>query len=160
LLPKLAPHVGRVIGIDASSEMLAAARDRVKALPNVEVRHGSLEAMPLETASLDAAVFMLVLHHLPAPATALAEAGRALKPGGRLLIVDMTPHEREEYRQGMGHVWLGFAEDQMRRLLTQAGFDSVTIHSLPPEDAARGPALFAAAAARTDNEHSLLTTNN
>lgn len=148
LLPGLAPHVKRVIGVDASDEMLAAARVRVRGLKNVDIRQGSLEALPLEAAQLDAAIFMLVLHHLPAPATALAEASRVLKPGGRLLIVDMTPHEREEYRQRMGHVWLGFAEDQVKRLLVQAGFDEVAIHALPPEDAARGPALFAASASK------------
>ena len=148
LLPRLAPHVGHVVGVDASDEMLDAARDRVRNLSNVEIRKGSLEALPLEDASLDAAVLMLVLHHLPAPAVALTEAARVLKPGGRLLIVDMTPHEREEYRQRMGHVWLGFSEEQMARLLAQAGFDAVAIHPLPSEDAARGPALFAAGATR------------
>ena len=159
LLPKLAPHVARVIGVDASDEMLGAATERVKDLPNVELRHGSLETLPIDDAFLDAAVFMLVLHHLPAPAEALAEAGRVLKPGGRLLIVDMTSHEREEYRQRMGHVWLGFAEDYLRKLLSQAGFGEVRIQTLPPEDAARGPALFVASAAKTTN-NSQLTTNN
>ena len=159
LLPKLSPYVARVVGIDASDEMLAAAATRVKDLSNVEVRHGGLEALPLESASLDAAVFMLVLHHLPSPAEALAEAGRTLKPGGRLLIVDMTPHEREEYRQRMGHVWLGFADDQMKKLLSHAGFGDVRIHALPPEDSARGPALFAASAAKTTDNLQLATNN-
>jgi ArsR family transcriptional regulator len=56
----------------------------------------------------------------------------------------MAPHEREEYRQQMGHVWLGFSEDQIRRLVTQAGFSSVKVHALPAVTEARGPALFAA----------------
>ncbi len=146
LLPRLSPLASRVIGVDASDEMLSAAGDRVRTLTNVELRHGSLEALPLAADSLDAAVFMLVLHHLPDPAAALAEAARVLKPGGRVLIVDMTPHEREEYRQKMGHVWLGFADDQMRRLLAQAGFTDARFHALAPEDEARGPALFAASA--------------
>jgi SAM-dependent methyltransferase len=158
LLPRLSPYVARVVGVDASDEMLSAAAARVKELSNVELRHGGLEALPIESASLDAAVFMLVLHHLPSPAEALAEAARTLKPGGRLLIVDMTPHEREEYRQRMGHVWLGFADDQLRKLLAQAGFGDVRIHALPPEDAARGPALFAASAAKT-TDNLLLATN-
>ena len=156
LLPALAPHVARVIGVDGSEEMLAAARERVKDLPNVELRAGSLEALPLPDDSLDAAMLMLVLHHLPAPADALSEAARVLKPGGRLLIVDMTAHEREEYRQRMGHVWLGFSGEQMQRYLAQAGFDGASITALPPDGAAKGPSLFAAAA--TNN--SKLTTNN
>jgi ArsR family transcriptional regulator len=146
LLPKLATYVSRVIGVDASDEMLVTARGRVRDLSNVEVRQGALEALPIEKSSLDAAVFLLVLHHLPSPSAALAEAARALKPGGRLLIVDMTPHEREEYRQRMGHVWLGFSEDQIRKFLTQAGFTDVRVHALPPAEEGKGPALFAASA--------------
>jgi ArsR family transcriptional regulator len=95
LLPTLAPHVARVIGVDASEEMLAAARARVIDLPNVELRAGTLEALPIDTATLDAVTLMLVMHHVPSPAIALAQAARVLKPGGRLLLVDMAPHERE-----------------------------------------------------------------
>jgi ArsR family transcriptional regulator len=142
----LAPHVKRVIGVDASDEMLAAARARVGALANVELRKGTLEALPIEDASVDAATLMLVLHHLPAPAHALAEAARILKPGSRLLIVDMAPHEKEEYRQQMGHVWLGFGEDQIRKMLMTAGFTRVKVHALPPPTSAKGPGLFIATA--------------
>jgi ubiquinone/menaquinone biosynthesis C-methylase UbiE/DNA-binding transcriptional ArsR family regulator len=148
MLLVLAPHVARVIGVDASDEMLAAARTRVATLPNVELRAGVLEALPLEDNSLDAATMMLVLHHLASPVEALREAGRVLVPGGRLLIVDMAPHEHEEYRQQMGHVWLGFAESQMQHLLAQAGFDAIRIHALASDADAKGPGLFAASAAK------------
>lgn len=148
LLPIVAPHVRQVIGVDASDEMLAAARERTAGLANVDLRRGDLSALPLADGSLDAAVLMLVLHHLPSPGTALAEARRALAPGGRLLVVDMTAHDREEYRQRMGHVWLGFSEPQITRLIEQAGFTRVHVETLPPADDARGPALFVAAAER------------
>ena len=143
----LAPHVARVIGVDASQEMLDAAGCAAPE-PNVEFRRGPLEALPIETGTLDAATMVLVLHHLAAPGEALAESSRVLKPGGRLLIIDMAPHEREEYRQQMGHVWLGFSEEQIQRLLEQAGFDDVRYQALPVVTDARGPALFAASAAR------------
>jgi ArsR family transcriptional regulator len=146
LLPVLAPHVAAVVGIDASDEMLAAARHRARAFANVDLRRGALEALPLESASLDAAVMMLVLHHVPSPVPALAEARRVLKPGARLLLVDMAAHEREDYRRRMGHVWLGFSEDLIRRFMDQAGFGTVRIDALPPATSAKGPALFAAAA--------------
>jgi SAM-dependent methyltransferase len=146
LLPVLSPYVATVIGVDASEEMLAAARHRSQALPNVELRRGPLEALPLADASLDAAVMMLVLHHLPAPVPALREARRVLKPGGKLLLVDMAAHDREEYRQQMGHVWLGFSEDQLRRFAEQAGFPALRIEPLPPTADAKGPGLFAAVA--------------
>jgi ArsR family transcriptional regulator len=144
LLPVLAPHVRQVIGVDASEEMLTAARHRTSGLANVELRRGALEALPLADGSLDAAVMMLVLHHLPSPVTVLAEARRVLRVGGRLLVVDMTAHDREEYRQQMGHVWLGFDADQVHRVLAQAGFAGVRVDTLPPAAEAKGPALFVA----------------
>jgi len=144
----IAPHVGRVIGVDASDEMLGAARTRLSALKNVEWRAGTLEALPIKDRTLDVAVLMLVLHHVPSPGAALAEAFRALKPGGRVLIVDMAPHHHEDYRQQMGHVWLGFSDDQMRRFLTQAGFEHVRAENLPEDPGARGPGLFVATGRR------------
>src|SRR5262245_7481057 len=148
LLQLLAPHVTRVVGIDASEEMLGAARARLEHVTNVDLRHGTLESLPIDDRSVDAATMMLVLHHTAAPAAAMVEAARILRPGGRLLIVDMAPHDREEYRQQMGHVWLGFSDDQIKRLLTQSGFTSPRIEALPPGDDTKGPALFAASAER------------
>jgi ubiquinone/menaquinone biosynthesis C-methylase UbiE/DNA-binding transcriptional ArsR family regulator len=140
----LAPFVARVIAVDRSGEMLQAARRRLRDLPTVEVRRGELEALPIRDDELDAATLLLVLHHLPDPAAALSEAHRALKPGGRLVIADMLPHDHEEYRQQMGHVWLGFSEEQMQRLLGAARFDRIRIVALPVNAAAKGPALFVA----------------
>jgi ArsR family transcriptional regulator len=145
----LAPFVARVIAVDRSAEMLQAARRRLRDLPTVEVRRGELEALPIADDELDAATLLLVLHHLPDPGAALAEAHRALKPGSRLVIADMLPHDREEYRQQMGHVWLGFGEEQMQRLLSAAGFDRIRIVALPVNAAAKGPALFVATGAKS-----------
>ncbi len=146
----LAPWVARVIAIDESAAMLQAARRRVRHFPNVEVRRGSLEALPIPDASLDALTCVLVLHHLPAPELALAEAARVLRPGGRLLLTDMMPHDREAYRHQMGHVWLGFSESEIGRLLTDAGFETPRLRPLSPDSTAQGPTLFAAAARRGD----------
>jgi ArsR family transcriptional regulator len=142
----LAPFVGRVVAVDRSDDMLQAAQHRLQDLANVEVRKGELQALPIADGELDAATLILVLHHLPDPSAALAEAARALKPGGRLLVTDMLPHDHEEYRQQMGHVWLGFAEDQVRRLSAAAGFEDVRIATLGVDREAKGPALFVGSA--------------
>jgi ArsR family transcriptional regulator len=144
----LAPFVSRIIAVDSSAAMLQAAKKRLDGSARVELRRGDLEALPLADAMLDAATLMLVLHHLPEPAKALAETARVLKPGGRALIVDMMPHEREGYRQQMGHVWLGFPEDQVRELLLAAGFENIRFVALEPDPKAKGPALFVATATR------------
>jgi ArsR family transcriptional regulator len=144
----VAPHVAQVIAVDGSADMLQAARLRLADRNNVDVRLGTLEALPIDHAQLDIAMMGLVLHHVPDPAIALAEAARVLKPGGRLLLIDMLPHDRSEYQSQMGHVWLGFPDRQLRKMLTAAGFDHVRIQALPIDDAARGPALFAATAAK------------
>src|SRR3954452_8666451 len=98
----IAPFVRQVIAVDGSSEMLETAAERLGGLRNVDLRQGELEALPLADESLDAAVMFLVLHYVPDPGRVLEEACRVLRPGGRLLIVDMLPHERVEYQQQMG----------------------------------------------------------
>ena len=82
----------------------------------------------------------------PLDANTALEATEETRP--RLLAVDMQPHERENYRQQMGHVWLGFSDDHMRRLVTESGFDDVRIVPIPPDARAKGPGLFVATARR------------
>ncbi|HSJ26172.1 MAG TPA: metalloregulator ArsR/SmtB family transcription factor [Longimicrobiales bacterium] len=145
---ELAPFAGRVIAVDESKAMLSAARRRLQPFANVELRTGSLESLPVEPGELDAALISLVLHYVPEPARALAEAHRALRPGGRLVVVDMQEHGRAEYREQYGHVWQGFGEAQVRGWLEEAGFTGVRWHGLAPDPSAKGPVLFAASAAR------------
>ncbi len=148
LAETVAPHVHRVIAVDASDDMLTAARARLGKLANVDLRKGDLEALPIPAGELDAAVMSLVLHYSPDPARALTEVARVLQPGGRVLIVDMLPHEHGEYQQQMGHVWLGFSDRQTTRFLTAAGFGNVRVRALPTDTRAKGPTLFAAVATK------------
>ncbi len=78
----------RVIGVDASPEMLERARARV---PEAELRSGDLEALPLETASMDLAVCALALSHTRELGPSITELGRVLRPGGRLILSDLHP---------------------------------------------------------------------
>lgn len=148
LAASLAPFVARVIGVDASKPMLAAARRRLEDAGNVELRAGELEALPIADGELDAVVLFLVLHHVAEPPLALAEVARVLKPGGRVLVVDMLPHEHEEYRQRMGHVWQGFSAETIGGWMDEAGLTGFRQHALPPDPDAKGPILFAATGRR------------
>ncbi len=142
----LAPFVRRVIGVDESAAMLRSAAQRAREHANVELRSGTLESPPIADGELDAVLLVLVLHHTADPARVLAAARRTLRPGGKLLVVDMLPHDHEEYREQMGHQWLGFEEPALREWLEQADFDKPRLVTLSPDPAATGPALFVMAA--------------
>ncbi|MDG2022042.1 MAG: methyltransferase domain-containing protein [Phycisphaerales bacterium] len=142
---RLAPVVAEVIAVDREASMLDASKKRLREFDNIRFLQGDLMDLPLEAQSVDAAVMMLVLHHLSEPAKALLEAAKALRPGGVVLVVDMVAHDRETYRQTMGHEHLGFQEDEMRQMGRDAGFDRITWRRLRPVATGKGPGLFAAA---------------
>jgi ubiquinone/menaquinone biosynthesis C-methylase UbiE/predicted transcriptional regulator len=144
LSESMAPFVNRVIAVDESPAMLRASRARLASRENVEVREGTLEALPIEANALDVAILSLVLHYVADPAVALAGIHRALKKDARVLIVDMMPHDRAEYRQTMGHVWLGFGEDQLTKWSDEAGFRSCRFSPLAAPAHSKGPTLFSA----------------
>ena len=148
LTEALAPVVRRVIAVDESGAMLTAARKRLTAHENVDVRNGNLEALPIEDGELDVALLFMVLHFVLEPQKALAEARRVLKPAGRLLIVDLTPHEHDEYSLKMGHVWQGFSEEQMSAHVADAGLSVFRYRVLPADPQAKGPALFSLVATK------------
>ena len=142
----IAPFVRRVIAVDDSAAMLEAAEARLSPFANVEIRQGELEALPIPDDELDVAILFLVLHHIIDPVRVIAQARRALRPGGRLLVVDMMPHDREQYRKDMGHAWQGFSDQVLSAWLTEAGFEPRGYQPLPAEPSATGPVLFAATA--------------
>jgi len=144
----LSPHVGRVVGVDQSPAMLRAAARRTRGLSNVELRRGGLEALPLHDRECDAALLVLALTYLPDPGRALAEAARAVRPGGRLSVVDLARHDDEAFRRRLGQASLGFEPGRLTALLAEAGWASPACRPLPPEPGARGPALLVARAER------------
>lgn len=144
LTERLAPFVKRVVAVDSSTEMLDALGQRLEGASNVEVCPGELESLPIESDTVDVAFMVLVLHYVPDPRAAIAEATRVLRPGGRLVLVDMREHEREEYRAEMGHVWPGFSVETVAGWALRAGLEVAAHVPLAPDPVAKGPLLFLA----------------
>ena len=140
----LAPHVRQVIAVDNSPAMLKAAKKQTAEFANVDLRRGELSAVPIDDASCDAALLLLVLGYVPDPAGALREMSRILKPGAKAIIVDLLPHDRDDFRRRMGQQRLGFDRADLEHLMTSAGFASTGVRPLPPEPNVKGPALFVA----------------
>lgn len=121
-----------VLGVDRSPEMLRLARVKLAqaGLEAAELRQGDMYSLPLPNGSVDTVIIHQVLHYAQQPAAAVAEAARLLAPGGRLVIVDFAPHEREELRTRDAHARLGFADDVMLRYLKSAGLKGRVVEHL------------------------------
>ena len=134
LLTLLADRYDRAVGIDASHDMLTAARSELDraGLTRARVQQGDVHALGLPRDAFDVATIHQVLHYLDDPGSAVREAARTLRPGGRLLVVDFAPHDLEFLRDAHAHRRLGFAHGEIARLLEQAGLDLVEIRDLPP----------------------------
>ncbi len=128
VLMQLGKVARKVIGVDSSERMLAECKARVEkaGLDNVELRPGDAEELPLSDGECDIAFCSMVLHHLAQPARGISEMGRVVKPGGRVVLIDLIRHEHEWARELMGDQWLGFTEQQIRRWLFEAGLEDVT----------------------------------
>ena len=118
-----------VTAVDRSPGVLARAKALAarKKCANITWKKGELEKVPIETAAMDVALLSQALHHAAEPAQALAEAARILKPGGRLVILELRPHEETWVRDKLGDQWFGFSDEQLTGLLTSAGFSDVKV---------------------------------
>lgn len=130
-----------LIGVDREPGMLAIARQRLG--DAAQVIEGALEDVPLPDACADAALLILVLHHLAEPAAVLREARRILVPNGRLVVVDMQPHTNTSWRT-FGHLHQGFTESDLIGHAAAADLVVKTFRHLPPDPDVQGPPLFVA----------------
>jgi ubiquinone/menaquinone biosynthesis C-methylase UbiE/DNA-binding MarR family transcriptional regulator len=142
----LARRSKKVIAVDNSEKMVEYGRELAlkHGVKNLEYRKGDLEEVPIRDATVDLAFFSQALHHAQHPARAVAEAARILKPGGRIVVLDLLRHSYEEARELYADLWLGFTEVEVTRFLRQAGFKNIEtsiVHS--EEDAPHFETLLA-----------------
>lgn len=133
----LSPHAKRYVCIDTSTRVVAAAGERLRRFPNVEVREGDMHALPFKDGSFDLVVLMHALTYSAKPAQAVAEAARVLRRGGRLLLSSLGKHEHKSVVEAYGHVNLGFSEKELRKFAEKAGLEianaeTVTRERRPP----------------------------
>lgn len=140
VLELLAPLCRRAVGIDASREMLTIARAKLDAanLGNASVRQGDVYRLPVEANRFDLVTIHQVLHYLDDPGRAVREAARALRPGGRLAVVDFAPHALE-FLRNHAHLRLGFSEATLRSFLEAAGLEIEHTQALAPSKARPDP---------------------
>jgi ubiquinone/menaquinone biosynthesis C-methylase UbiE len=123
VLELLAPRVSQGVGVDASKAMLALARSRLArpGLAHCSVRLADMYRLPLAEASFDIAVLQMVLHYAEDPPGVLGEVARVLRPGGRLIVIDLAHHSRDDLVAKLAHRWPGFTDAAMHTLLEDAG---------------------------------------
>ncbi len=124
----LARRAREVIAIDNSEKMVEFGSQlaRRHGVRNLHYRRGDMEDLPVETGAVDVAFFSQSLHHAQHPERAVEEARRILRPGGRVVVLDLVKHNFEQARKLYADLWLGFTEVELRRMLRKAGFRNVS----------------------------------
>ena len=126
LIPGLLERAEQVIAVDSSTTMLELARKNANApVGRADFRLGDLEHLPVADGEADTAIACMVLHHLSNPARALAEAHRALRPGGQIAVVDLHQHDDESLRDTLADLWLGFRPEAVKSWLEELNFDVI-----------------------------------
>ncbi|HUX28523.1 MAG TPA: metalloregulator ArsR/SmtB family transcription factor [Terracidiphilus sp.] len=132
----LAQRAKKVIAVDSSAKMIEVGRDQAQrhGVENVEFRLGDMEEIPIGEAEVDLVFFSQSLHHALHPGRALEEAARILRPGGRIVVLDLAKHRFEEARELYADEWLGFSEAELEAMLEKAGFSDLqtsVVHKEP-----------------------------
>ncbi len=131
----LARRAKKVIAVDLSGRMVSYGAELAKAhgYDNVEYREGDIEDPPIRKGSVDLAIMSQALHHARRPDKAVAAATAILKPGGRLVILDLLAHSFEQARELYADVWLGFKEVDLYRMMEHAGLTDLSIRVVARE---------------------------
>ncbi len=133
MIELLGPAAAQALGVDRSSEMLRLARVKLDkaGIADASLRQADMYSLPLDAGSADSVIIHQVLHYAQAPAAAIAEAARVLRPGGRLLVVDFAAHDREDLRIADAHLRLGFADEALAGWFSAAGLEPDLVEHLP-----------------------------
>lgn len=123
----LAQNADKVIAVDLSPKMVeyAQALANSNGIKNLEFRIGDIESPPIESNSIDLAILSQALHHAENPQRAVNASYEILKPGGRIIILDLLQHNFSEARELYADRWLGFSESQLSSFLEKAGFRQI-----------------------------------
>lgn len=133
---EMATWAERVYAVDANAEFLRLARERCNGASNIEFLHEEMEDVSIPDAVVDLVVISQSLHYVASPLKALQEAHRILQPGGRVLLLDLLPHEQQWVVEDLRHRWMGFEPKRLRRTLKDAGFTGIELDTgtkQPPE---------------------------
>lgn len=132
----LAEKAKKVYCIDSSKSMVRIGKElaQSKNLANLTYKHGDIEKVPLPKGSVDLALMSQSLHHAQRPEVALSEAFRILREDGQLVVLDLKKHQFEKARDLYGDKWLGFAENELYRMVKEAGFRKVKVETVSKEE--------------------------
>lgn len=133
LTVELARWAGHVTAIDRSEGALQKAKAEAarQQLRNIRFLAADLEKLPLEAASADLVVISQSLHHVGNIDAVLAEAARLLKPGGRVVVLELLPHDEAWVKARLGHQHLGFDPDAVQAAMARAGLETQLVHPGP-----------------------------
>ena len=132
----LARTAKKVIAVDNSEKMVEFGGNlaREHGFANLEYRLGDIQSPPIDPESVDLVIFSQALHHASQPGRAITAAHRILKPGGRMVILDLLSHNFEQARELYADLWLGFSELELHQMLEENGFADIDISIVSREE--------------------------
>ena len=119
----------RVVAVDRSQDVLTRGKELAKrrGVKNITWKRGELQRVPIDDGAMDLVLLSQALHHADEPRAALTEAHRVLRPGGRVLVLDLREHAEDWVTTTLGDRWLGFDEKSLRVLLESTGFTDTIV---------------------------------
>lgn len=133
LTVELARWAGHVTAIDRSGAALHKAKTEAarQGLRNITFLEADLHELPLDPASVDLVVVSQSLHFVDDLERVVAEGARVLKPGGRMVVLELLPHDEAWVKDRLGHQHLGFDPNRVRETMRAVGLEPQDIQPAP-----------------------------